>query len=200
MLLNLLFSLCLFGVTVAITPGPNNFMLASSGAQFGIRRSLAHTFGIRVGIAIMILLCCSGVGVLIQSSPELYAMLKYVGIGYMSWLALGLMFTYKPMSLNTASKPLTWYQATLFQLVNVKVWAAGISVSASYTLPTDYWMSVVWILLMMTLTGFASNISWVWFGKRVSRYLDTSTKVRLFNRSLGGLTLLSLLPLIHSVQ
>ena len=40
-------------VTVmSITPGPNNLMLATSGVNFGIRRTLPMMLGIMVGCAI----------------------------------------------------------------------------------------------------------------------------------------------------
>lgn len=37
-----------------ITPGPNNFLLASSGLQFGVRRTLPMVLGIHVGVYTLI--------------------------------------------------------------------------------------------------------------------------------------------------
>ncbi|MFP3701842.1 LysE family translocator, partial [Burkholderia sp. SIMBA_013] len=40
-------------VTVmSITPGPNNLLLATSGVNFGMRRTLPMVFGILVGCAL----------------------------------------------------------------------------------------------------------------------------------------------------
>jgi threonine/homoserine/homoserine lactone efflux protein len=40
-------------VTVmSITPGPNNLLLASSGVNFGLRKTLPMTFGITLGCAL----------------------------------------------------------------------------------------------------------------------------------------------------
>ncbi len=44
---------------MAVTPGPNNIMLAVSGVNFGFRRSLPHIFGICFGNALQVLLCAS---------------------------------------------------------------------------------------------------------------------------------------------
>lgn len=44
----------LFSLVMAFTPGPNNMMLASSGATYGIRRTLPHLFGVSVGFPVMI--------------------------------------------------------------------------------------------------------------------------------------------------
>lgn len=57
----LLPAMSLFAFVTAMTPGPNNFLLASSGAQFGVRQSIKHLIGIRFGIVFLLLLCASGV-------------------------------------------------------------------------------------------------------------------------------------------
>ena len=55
-------------VVSAITPGPNNAMVASSGANFGYRRSVPHFLGVSVGFAFLLL--CAGLflGKLFQQS------------------------------------------------------------------------------------------------------------------------------------
>ena len=44
-----LISFSIFALTAAVTPGPNNIMLAASGANYGFRRTLPHIIGICVG-------------------------------------------------------------------------------------------------------------------------------------------------------
>jgi threonine/homoserine/homoserine lactone efflux protein len=41
---------------MSITPGPNNLLLASSGVNFGLRRTLPMVFGISVGCAVQLAL------------------------------------------------------------------------------------------------------------------------------------------------
>ena len=38
-----------FAIVAGFTPGPNNIMLAASGANFGFQRTLPHIFGIVAG-------------------------------------------------------------------------------------------------------------------------------------------------------
>lgn len=49
------FALLTLALIAAWTPGPNNLMLASSGANFGLRRTLPHICGVAFGFPIMIL-------------------------------------------------------------------------------------------------------------------------------------------------
>ncbi len=50
-------ALLLFAFASSITPGPNNTMLMASGANFGLKRSLPHWFGIIVGFSLLMLAC-----------------------------------------------------------------------------------------------------------------------------------------------
>ncbi|WP_220359319.1 hypothetical protein [Alkalilimnicola ehrlichii] len=38
-----------YAFVTSVTPGPNNFMLLSSGVNFGFLRSIPHMLGISVG-------------------------------------------------------------------------------------------------------------------------------------------------------
>lgn len=192
----LLPSLCLFAFITAFTPGPNNFLLASSGSQFGLRQTWRHIIGIRVGVSGLILLSAAGVGVLLQAYPLAYTALKYVGFAYMSWLAIKLILADGNLHKSHAAKPLTCLQAALFQLGNVKAWAASLTVVATYTQPSLYWVSVLWILAAFTVTGVLCNLCWAGMGKAASRYLDTPRKIRTFNYSLSGLTFATILPVL----
>ena len=73
-----LMSFATFAAVAAFTPGPNNIMLAASGANFGFCRTLPHIFGILVGF--LGLLVASGLGLasLFIILPGLYDILKIV--------------------------------------------------------------------------------------------------------------------------
>ncbi|RYY63655.1 MAG: LysE family translocator, partial [Comamonadaceae bacterium] len=61
-MLNDLLPLATYCALMSITPGPNNVMLAASGANFGWRRTLPHIAGIQAGGAVQTVACCLGLG------------------------------------------------------------------------------------------------------------------------------------------
>lgn len=71
----------------AITPGPNNLLLTTSGANFGFMRSLWLMVGIMLGMQSILLLVAFGVGSLILVYPSLHLILKILGSLYLLWLA-----------------------------------------------------------------------------------------------------------------
>ncbi|ARV75644.1 LysE family translocator [Vibrio campbellii] len=197
---DLLPAMSLFAFVTAITPGPNNLLLANSGAQFGVRESWRHLIGIRIGVIGLILLCACGVGVAFQTHPNWYLSIKYVGVAYMLWLMIKLLCTNPLSGKSTKNKPISMTQATLFQLGNMKAWMASLALVTSYSLPSSYWFSVALITVVFTTFGLLANIVWVWFGEKIRIYLDTVLKQRLFNISLAAITLISLLPVLeHSI-
>ncbi|WP_315903249.1 LysE family translocator [Photobacterium sp. TY1-4] len=179
---------------LAITPGPNNFLLASSGAQFGMKRSLRHLLGIRLGIMVLIVLCASGVGAAMTQHPGIYQTLRYLGLGYMLWMAGKLALSSASGMAAEQTGPLSVRQATLFQLGNVKAWMACLALVSSYNLPEQYWSSVLMILLVFTAFGFMANSLWAYMGYGMRCLLDSPKKQQGFNVALALLTVGTLLP------
>ena len=90
----ILLALLSFAFVTSVTPGPNNLMLMTSGANFGIRRTVPHMLGISVGFAV--LACATGLGLagLLHAWPPAMVALKVAAVGYM--LALGAIAVYAP--------------------------------------------------------------------------------------------------------
>lgn len=189
-------AMSLFAFVTAMTPGPNNFLLASSGAQFGIKESWRHLIGIRLGVMGLLLLCACGVAAALQSHPSWYQAMKYIGSAYMIWLVIKLLCTNPFSGKTTKSKPLNVTQATLFQLGNIKAWMGSLALITSYSLPSHYWFSVILITFVFTAVGLFANIFWTWAGKKIRIYLNTSLKQRTFNLSLAMMILLSIVPVL----
>ncbi|CAH1530193.1 TPA: LysE family translocator [Vibrio harveyi] len=193
-------AMSLFAFVTAITPGPNNLLLANSGAQFGVRKSWRHLIGIRIGVIGLILLCACGAGVALQTHPSWYLAIKYIGLAYMFWLIIKLLCTNSFAGKATKSKPINVTQATLFQLGNMKAWMASLALVTSYSLPSSYWLSVALITFVFTTFGLLANMTWVWVGQKIRVYLNTTLKQRMFNISLAAITFISLLPVFeHSI-
>ena len=80
-------ALLTFAFVASITPGPNNLMLLASGANFGIRRTLPHMFGVSLGHSFMVFIVGLGLAGLFIAFPQLQLALGIVAGGYMLWLA-----------------------------------------------------------------------------------------------------------------
>src|SRR6266536_2891799 len=71
----------LFAIVAAITPGPSNLILTSTGATVGVLRGLPCLFGVAIGMGLMLFLVAFGLGSLVLASPVMLLGLKWCGTG-----------------------------------------------------------------------------------------------------------------------
>lgn len=168
------------------TPGPNNVMLATSGALFGYRRALPQIFGTNSGVAVQTFITCLGLGSLFVAFPVLHQILRVTGALYLVFLAWKL----SASSLGEAreTKPLSFAQAALFQAVNPKSWVKSITL-ASVFMPVGLSAPVGALLVAIVglVIGFPTASMWALFGVAIRRLLTDPLKRRIFNLSMGAM-------------
>ena len=72
--------------TVA-SPGPGVLMTLDNAIARGWRAAMHGVLGLAIGAAAMAGLSAAGIGLLVRSSPPLFLLLKYCGVGYLFYLA-----------------------------------------------------------------------------------------------------------------
>ena len=72
---------------IELTPGPNMAYLATLALSRGRAAGLVATAGVAFGLAVHAIVAGLGAGLLIQQYPLLYEVLRWVGVGYLLYLA-----------------------------------------------------------------------------------------------------------------
>jgi threonine/homoserine/homoserine lactone efflux protein len=197
-MLNAATPLAAFSFVMSITPGPNNLMLLSSGAHFGLRRTLPHLLGITTGFIAVMLIAYAGVGTLIEAYPLLKSALTVACVVYLGWLGYQLLRESwvaddtASLEANTLSRPQTFMQGTLFQLVNPKGWGAAVTAAGIVThngLPPA---ASVWLLIGVTLVVNPPCITvWALFGASLRPLLRVRWVRAAFNAGMAVLILIT---------
>ena len=78
-------------IFIVLLPGPNSLYVLSVASQRGVRAGYLGACGIFAGDAILMVLAATGVASLLQASPTLFMVLRYLGAGYLAWLGVGLL-------------------------------------------------------------------------------------------------------------
>jgi leucine efflux protein len=78
-------------IIIVLLPGPNSMYVMTAAARDGFKHGFAGALGIFTGDSILMVLSVAGVASLIQTTPVLFFILKYLGGGYLAWLGLGLL-------------------------------------------------------------------------------------------------------------
>jgi len=191
-----LIALTLFAVVSLFTPGPNNFMLMTSGANFGFKKSLPHLFGVNFGFAFMVVLVGVGLMGLFDAVPASYTLLKYLSMAYLFFLAYKIALS-KPMldDIESSVGAMTFFQAVAFQWVNPKAWTMALS-SISVYAPTRSIVAVLIVGSVFAVFGFFSSTTWVLIGRQIQSLLTNMTRVRVFNGTMAFLLVASMMPIL----
>ncbi|WP_072779640.1 LysE family translocator [Marivita hallyeonensis] len=196
MTLDLFLALAGFALVTVITPGPNNLMLMTSGANFGFRRSIPHMIGVGLGFPMMIVPVGLGVMQVFDAWPPSYMILKVLSVLYMLWLAWKIANAAPPDGAPEAgSRPLTFLQAAAFQWVNPKAWSMALGAITLYAAGRDL-PAILWVAGTYVAMGCLSTTSWTVLGQQLRRLLNRPNRLRVFNWAMATLLVASLIPVL----
>ena len=86
--LGLLVIACL---AVNLSPGPSVLLVTSISAARGLRAGIFAILGMNAGAFVHIILAASGVAALLATSPLVFAIIQYLGAGYLIYLGINLL-------------------------------------------------------------------------------------------------------------
>jgi threonine/homoserine/homoserine lactone efflux protein len=167
------------------TPGPNNILLASSGARFGWRATRAHAFGVALGFPAMLFILALGLGEAFQRSEALREGLRWAGVGLLMWLAFRIGTAGRARESARRGRPFTFLEAVAFQWINPKAWAMAISTGAAFVSGAAPVREALICAGVFVVSGMGSAHGWAAFGAAVRRFLETDARLRAFNMVMG---------------
>ena len=189
-------ALALFAFVSSITPGPNNMMATTSGALFGLRRTVPQVAGVTFGFVVLLWAASAGVAALLVANPTLARGLAFVGYVYLAWLAWRLLFSaWRPAKLDdqvaarNGVRPLHFWEAAAFQFANPKAWMMALSTVTTFLsgsrnpVPT-----IIAISIVFSVINFPCVAAWALLGARMRDWLHDKTsawRLRLFNAVMG---------------
>ena len=186
-------SLALFAIAACITPGPNNFMLMSSGAIFGFKRTIPHIAGVQIGFAVLMAASVFGLGLVVTKLPWLVTIVKVVGATWLLWFAWRFFRTAARETETTVevktqagARPFRIYEAAFFQWANPKALLMSVSAAGAYiALAETALMRAIIICSVFLCFGAISSLLWTFAGNTLNRYMSTGKSARILNGIMG---------------
>ena len=172
-------ALSAFYFTMFFTPGPNNAMLTASGMKFGFVRTLPHLIGIPLGHIFQIGLTCFGLANLFLIYPQIQFYMKILCFIYLIYLGWRMIGSFSMVQQDTG-RPLKFYEASLFQFINPKLWAFALSASAGFSLDGSIFLKTSYYFILFASLNFMVCSFWLAFGSYVSKYLKKKIIWRCF--------------------
>jgi len=174
--INLFFALISFYFVMYVTPGPNNAMVFTSGIKFGFLKTIPHMTGITIGHVLQTIIVCLGFGKIFQMFPEIQNILKIICALYLLYLGYKIIGSFSKIK-EDDSRPLEFYEASLFQLVNPKAWTISTMVASGF-LPKDEKLIIAILFISITaLVICPLSISvWAAFGTGIKNLVKNNKK------------------------
>jgi threonine/homoserine/homoserine lactone efflux protein len=180
-----LIALMALAVASTWTPGPNNIMLAASGATFGYRATLGHAFGVALGFPVMVFVLALGLGEAFGRSEAMREGLRWAGVAVLLWLAWRIGSASRAKAEAGRSRPLSFVEAAGFQWINPKAWMMAVSIPAAVVTGLHPAREAAICAGVFLLSGLGSSQAWAVFGAALRRWLADDRQLRAFNAAMG---------------
>ncbi len=193
-----LLGLLSFSFVSSITPGPNNILLASSGARFGVKRTLCHAAGIWAGMVTLLLLAALGFGALNATAPSLAVVLQLLAIVALivtAWSMLREDTSATSQDQPHEAKPWSFWQAVGFQYLNPKALMMAITAAAMTPQADHAWFGTAGVLIVaFMIVSVPCTGVWMLAGSALRQTLNSPRRKRVFNIMMA-LLLVATIPL-----
>lgn len=182
-----------FAVVLVLLPGPDFAVVTKNALAGGRRRGLACALGVACSNATQGVLAAAGLGVVIVRIEPLFETIKWAGIAYLVYLAVGALRSAIRGEYDqavTSGRGTGWWQGYLSNITNPKVLVFYLAVLPQFLGPD----SPVFALLVYALSHAALSLSYltvlvtflakaraVLMRRRVRRALDAATGTALLS-------------------
>ncbi|MFT4927000.1 MAG: threonine/homoserine/homoserine lactone efflux protein [Phenylobacterium sp.] len=204
-MLSIIFAMCLFALSMSISPGPVNLITLSAGLNHGFKRAMPFVSGATVGFTVLLLLTGLGIGSFATENPQLLTGLGYVGTAFIGYMGIKIATSTPHIDIsndtsNQTSKTSapTFIHGFMLTWINPKAWIASLAGISAFGL-ADSGAKLALFVILYFIICYACISCWALLGSKISMAFAKPKNLRIFNRLMGGLLILVALFLGRSV-
>lgn len=185
-----------FSLAMSISPGPVNMVIVSSGANYGIRKTFSFVSGSTIGFTLLLL--CIGLGFheVISVYPSFLSYLSIAGALFIVYIGYLIASSKPELEISEQKRP-TFLQGFLLQWLNPKAWIACLAGVSLFSEPDSHNIFLTFSLIYFFVC-YLSLFSWSVLGDRVTVFLNSALRLKLFNLSMGGMLIVTAGLLLYS--
>ena len=185
----------LFVSIVSMTPGPNNLLLAASGANFGFFKTLPHMCGVIVGFALMVVASGFGLGIILIEFPQVILPMKIMSVSFLIYLSWRIA-TGGAHVVEGKSQPLSFLPAVLFQTINPKGISFLLSIMGAQVSEAEPLLpQLIPLFILLPTFTVLSAVTWTTFGAAIGRFMQSQQALKIFNAIMASLLMICVIPI-----
>lgn len=181
---------------VSITPGMCMTLAMTLGMSIGVRRTLWMMIGELLGVASVAVAAVLGVAGVMLNYPEAFAILKWVGGGYLIYIGINMWRAKGKMSINShgpsdISRQSLFTQGFVTAIANPKGWAFMISLLPPFiSVQHAVAPQLLVLVLVIMVSEFLCMLAYATGGKSLRLFLSRGDNIKWMNRIAGSLMVL----------
>ncbi|MHA3915997.1 LysE family translocator [Halovulum sp. GXIMD14793] len=178
-MLEITLALLIFLFPLAYSPGPGNMFFAANGARFGLRATLPANAGYHLATwAVTAAIGFGFVGAM-EASPGLFAAIRWIGSGYVLYLALRF-WQAGAMGAGAAARPAGVADGALLLVLNPKGYVIMTLMFSQFLGRAE--VGVLWITTVFTLNNLVAFLAYTLLGDWLAAQLRGEAQARAMNR------------------
>ena len=197
----------LLAIVIIVVPGPGVLFAVGRALVLGTRPALLSVLGNALGVGVQIVVVALGLGVLIQSSPEAFFVIRVAGALMIGYLGIRAILHRRQSLEDAADKPHSrstiLKESVVVGVTNAKTLVFFLAALPSFVSVEDGNPIIQMLLLglIFSIIGIASDSVYAVAAGRARDWLATSEQRLATFRGLGGiaLTLLGVYMLYEAI-
>ncbi len=185
----------LLAIVIIVVPGPGVLFAVGRALVLGTKPALLSVLGNALGVGVQIVVVALGLGVLIQSSPEAFFVIRLAGALMIGYLGIRAILQRRQSLEDGADKPHSrstiLKESVVVGLTNAKTLVFFLAALPSFVSVEDGNPIIQMLLLglIFSIIGIASDSIYAVAAGRARDWLATSEQRLATFRGLGGLAL-----------
>ncbi|WP_100633920.1 LysE family translocator [Pseudomonas qingdaonensis] len=194
--MSLSLSMAAFALAASISPGPVNIVALGAGARHGLRPAMRHVTGATLGFILLLVLIGLGLHEVLRHWPGLAVALHWAGVLFLLYMAWKLARDDGALGEGRDTHAPSLLRGAAMQWLNPKAWLACVAGIGAFVGQGETALLGQFSLIYLVIC-YLSLGCWALAGSLIRSYLDNPRRLRLFNRSLTALLVLSALYLMQ---
>jgi len=194
--MSMLIAMLSFSFAMSISPGPVNFIILSSGINYGIRQTFPFVSGATIGFTLLLVLIGLGFKQIIDLYPSFLKYLSIAGSAFIIYMGYLIASSDTQVKIDEKQRP-SFTQGFVLQWLNPKAWLACVAGAGMFSSTEDNFLFLSFCIIYFVVC-YLALFSWSLMGNQAGRLLKNELRLKIFNRIMGGLLMLTACILLYS--
>ncbi len=184
-------------VLLLFLPGPGNLALITSTSQGGMKGGVASVLGLLLGDQILLWMTVAGVAALLQTYPDLFLAMQWVGAAYLAWLGARMVFAKPGEGPTIKITPGKYFKETMFiTLLNPKAIMFYFAFFPQFIDPEKHQGMITFSFMAVTIAilGLMYCLGVVYITHNMAERIRANPRVSGFLQKVAGLCLIGFGP------